>query len=663
MKVSCWSVACVCWLGLLAWSLPQSALGAPFPEEGEALIKQAVLRASDCIVRIETVGGLDLIDGELAGTGPTTGVIVSADGYIITSAYNFAANPASILVTLPGTDQRLPAEIVARDHLKQLTLLKVDAEGLLPAQPVPADEVRVGQWAVALGRTYAPSLPNVSLGLVSALGRVNGKAIQTDAKVSPANYGGPLIDLRGRVLGILVPLSPQGKGLTDGMNWYDSGIGFAIPLEDIFSKLETLQSGNDLHPGLMGVSFPGTAAFLAEPTVLEVRPNSPAAEAGFQKQDRVIRAEGKATPSVAALRQVLGRIYAGDTVSLTVLRDEEEVTLEVTLAEKLEAFHFGWLGVLPDRDASEPSVNQADSVENPGIELRYVFPDSPAESAGLQKRDRLLEIDGRAVTSLAELREILLVRKPDEELQVTFLRDTQPQEAAVRLGSLPQEIPDDVPRPTLTKPAEAGPQLTEKVGDVTLQVEGHERTARLYVPEDYNPAEAYGCLLWLSSNGEPIPAGQLAEWKRLCRTRGWLLLMPTAENLQPWSSDDTVWLMETLAETRRRYPLDAEKICLVTAGPTPTYLWQLALEHREHFRGILAFSVPARIRVPPNEPGRRFQTLLSDPSEQGKKVAPRLSELLTNEGYPITSADITVSTLSREDLDTLGHWLELFSSQ
>ncbi len=663
MKVSCWSVACVCWLGLLAWSLPPHAAGAPFPEEGEALIKQAVLSASDCIVRIETVGGLDLIDGELAGTGPTTGVIVSPDGYIITSAYNFAANPASILVTLPGSNQRLPAEIVARDHLKQLTLLKVDAEELQPAQPVSADEVRVGQWAVALGRTYAPSLPNVSLGLVSALGRVNGKAIQTDAKVSPANYGGPLIDLRGRVLGILVPLSPQGKGLTDGMNWYDSGIGFAIPLEDILAKLDTLQAGNDLHPGLMGVSFPGTAAFLAEPTVLEVRPNSPAAEAGFQKQDRVVRAEGKVIPSVAALRQVLGRTYAGDTVSLTVLRDEQEVTLQVTLAEKLEAFHFGWLGILPNRETSELSAAQADPENNPGIELLYIFPDSPAESAGLQKRDRLLAIDGRAVSTLAELREILLVKKPDEELQVKFQRAAEQQEVPIRLGSLPQQIPDDVPRPVFTKPGEQEPQPVEKVGDVTLQVEGHERTARLYVPEDYNPAEAYGCLVWLSSNGEPIPAGQLAEWKRLCRTRGWLLLMPTAENLQPWSSDDTAWLMETLAETRRRYPLDAEKICLVTAGRTPTYSWQLALEHREHFRGIVAFNVPARIRVPPNEPGQRFQTLLTDTSEQGQKVAPRLSELLTKEGYPITPAEITLSTLTGEDLDTLGHWLELFSSQ
>src|SRR5438045_3720475 len=83
--------------------------------------------------------------------------------------------------------------------------------------------------ALALGRTWASAdaPPSVSVGIISALDRIWGKAVQTDAKVSPVNYGGPLVDVQGRVQGILVPASPRGQDETAGHEWYDSGIGFA----------------------------------------------------------------------------------------------------------------------------------------------------------------------------------------------------------------------------------------------------------------------------------------------------------------------------------------------------------------------------------------------------------------------------------------------------
>ena len=89
--------------------------------------------------------------------------------------------------------------------------------------------MRVGQWAIAVGRTFESDRPNMAVGILSALDRVWGKAIQTDAAVSPNNYGGPLVDIRGRVLGVLVPLSPEAADEMAGVEWYDSGIGFAIP--------------------------------------------------------------------------------------------------------------------------------------------------------------------------------------------------------------------------------------------------------------------------------------------------------------------------------------------------------------------------------------------------------------------------------------------------
>ena len=109
-------------------------------------------------------------------------------------------------------------------------------------RPTSRSARRPSPWAARWTPTSS-SLPSVSVGIVSALDRIWGKAIQTDAKVSPTNYGGPLVDLQGRVQGVLVPASPQAEGETAGFEWYDSGIGFAIPLEDVYAVLPRLQAG------------------------------------------------------------------------------------------------------------------------------------------------------------------------------------------------------------------------------------------------------------------------------------------------------------------------------------------------------------------------------------------------------------------------------------
>ena len=220
-------------------------------------LEQKALRAAadqvaDCVVQIETIGGSEKVGKLLVGAGPTTGLIVSEDGLIVSDAFSFAQDPTSILVTLPDGKRR-PAKIISRDNSRMLVLLKVDTDTALRVPDAASiKEVNVGEWAVAVGRTFSPSNVNISVGIVSAKDRVWGKAIQTDAKISPANYGGPLVNLRGQVLGVLVPLSvdtelydARGKriplGITAGHEWYDSGIGFAIPFEDILTRLPQLQ--------------------------------------------------------------------------------------------------------------------------------------------------------------------------------------------------------------------------------------------------------------------------------------------------------------------------------------------------------------------------------------------------------------------------------------
>ena len=143
----------------------------------------------------------------------------------------------------------------------------------------------VGEWSLALGRTFDGTKPSISVGIISALNRVWGKAIQTDAKVSPNNYGGPLVDIRGRVLGVLVPMSPMGNNELAGVEWYDSGIGFAVPLEDINRALPRLEKGEDLHSGLLGISMKRGDMFADPAEIAAVQPKSPAYAAGFKAKD------------------------------------------------------------------------------------------------------------------------------------------------------------------------------------------------------------------------------------------------------------------------------------------------------------------------------------------------------------------------------------------
>ena len=167
--------------------------------------------------------------------------------------------------------------------------------------------MRVGQTVIAIGRTFEGDQPNVSRGMLSALGRIWGKAMQFDASASPNNYGGPLVDIRGRVLGVIVPLSPDSAQEVAGVEWYDSGIGFAIPAEHIQNILPRLKKGEDLRPGVAGFAMKNPNIYAGEAILGSCRVKSPAAEAGSEgrRQNRrnrrpknhpVGRSEGRNLP-------------------------------------------------------------------------------------------------------------------------------------------------------------------------------------------------------------------------------------------------------------------------------------------------------------------------------------------------------------------------------
>src|SRR4029079_4955080 len=205
------------------------------------------------------------------------------------SSFNFANKPTDIFVTIPGHPQRMVAKVIAHDQTRMLTLLKVDAKTLPVPPPFPKADVAVGLWALALGRTSDPDTdhpPSMSIGIVSAVNRIWGKAIQTDAKTSPINYGGALIAIDGRVFGGIVPMSNRAEGETAGVDVYDGGIGFAVPLEDVLAVVPRLKQGQDLRRGLLGITPQGTDVYNAPPVIGAIQPDSAAARAGMQVGDK-----------------------------------------------------------------------------------------------------------------------------------------------------------------------------------------------------------------------------------------------------------------------------------------------------------------------------------------------------------------------------------------
>lgn len=264
-----------------------------------------------------------------AEDAPTTGLVIDADGWVLTSTFNLGKRPKFVKVRL-ADGREFPATVTARDHSRGIALLKIPAKDLPVPEIADPAEARVGQWTLALGRSFGGKLPSVQYGILSAKERIMGRALQTDCALSPANYGGPLIDIGGRVLAINVPLSPDGDVIETGL--YDSGIGFAVPVADVTRRLDRLKKGEDLHPGFLGVLFEADKGGGAE--IKDVVKDGPAAKGGLQKGDLVTHVAGAAVDSTYKFRYEIGKRLAGDTVELTVKRKDQRLKLPVVLGKR-----------------------------------------------------------------------------------------------------------------------------------------------------------------------------------------------------------------------------------------------------------------------------------------------------------------------------------------
>ena len=429
-----------------------------------------------------------------------------------------------------------------------LVLLKVATETPLPVPvAVPRTEMQVGQWTVAVGRALSAQEISLSVGILSALDRIWGRAIQTDAKVSPSNYGGPLVDLHGRVLGVLVPLAPEEQTEVAGAEWYDSGIGFAVPLVDLQQRLDVLRSGRDLTPGILGIGLRSRDLYAEETEIAVVEVKSPAAEAGLRAGDRIVRVDATEIQRGVQLKHALGPLYAGDTVELVVLRDGTEIETKATLVDQLLPYERPFLGILPQSSAED------------GVPIRFVFPESGAAEAGLQPRDRIRTVAGKPVRDAAHLRTELANLQPQEEIRLDVERDGSFLSRKATLSGPPTEIPPQFP-PGENLPEAAGGSF--ETGVIEVRIAEHANSCSAYVPEEYDGRRPYGLLVSLAPPGSEDPIEFLDPWKEVCARHDLILLTPQSQDAQRWMPTEVDFVRKTIDQILGRYRVDRSRVAV-----------------------------------------------------------------------------------------------------
>lgn len=293
-------------------------------------VRTAVAEVEPFVVQVQPIGGTQqqgLNARGLNARGPTSGIYLPAQACVVTSSYRTV--DAAGLIVFFSDGSRSPATVVASDTDRRITLLRVsDPPATIQGGPSlinSTEPLQVGQTLVAVGRVYRADKPNLAVGILSAKQRLHGRALQTDAATSPANYGGPLVDLKGQIVGVLTPLSPSGGGLegtggADGTGWYDSGVGFAVPWPDIDHRLPRLLAGETFHKGRLGLSLRPGNPHLQAPVIAKLHPQGPAIVAGIKVGDTIMSLDDQPTPTKTAFRFALAGCNADDAVVVHVER-------------------------------------------------------------------------------------------------------------------------------------------------------------------------------------------------------------------------------------------------------------------------------------------------------------------------------------------------------
>lgn len=304
------------------------------------VVTAVATKAVSSVVGITTVQGpTNFFNEQIEGLG--SGVVVDSSGYILTNSHVVGDGNVNQIDVLFENGDQLSGELLWNDSLLDLAVVKVNASGLDIAELGNSDLLQVGELAVAIGNPLGLEFQRtVTSGVISGLHRsirigpsvVMEDLIQTDASINHGNSGGPLLNSQGQVIGINTAKVQGGEGL-----------GFAIPINSVKQIIENVVNNGDYSSVYIG--FTGMDLEMYERTmgvdlrvdsgvaVDEVIPNSPAANSGLQSQDVILEIDGEPIESMSTLRRLLLGYTIGDSASLLVSRDGEELEFQITFID------------------------------------------------------------------------------------------------------------------------------------------------------------------------------------------------------------------------------------------------------------------------------------------------------------------------------------------
>jgi serine protease Do len=376
----------------------------------------------------------------------------------------------------------------------------------------------------------------------------------------------------------------------------------------------------------------------------------------LQPGDEIIEADGKPVRWQLQLRHVLGPKYDFDTVSLKVKRGDKVLEFpNVPLSRPKEPLRPVFAGILPVRDDALP-----------GVEIRYVFPKSPAEVAGLRAGDRIVRVDNTLIQNAQHLRQVLASFQPGAEVQCTLIRtedkDKKPalQTVTLKLAEASVEIPEKLPpatkkqgleirsvyapgilkgqEPFFIRPPKAKPPVPPP-GKPGLHREKDQASGReywLYVPDTYTADVAHGLLIWLHPPGNPMEEMIRKVWEPWCKSHAWIVYAPKTENPTGWLTSDSDAIVQDLRHILSQYRVDPQRIVAHGLGNGGSFALYLAYDARDLIRGVVTVGAALASRIPDYDPGQPLAVFCiaggRDPEIEALRNVPRE---LQRRHYPV----------------------------
>jgi len=362
--------------------------------------------------------------------GVGSGFVISDDGFVLTNAH-VVEGADEVVVTL--TDRReFKAKVLGSDTRSDVALLKVEARNLPSVRIGDSSKIRVGEWVIAIGSPF--NLENtVTAGIISAKARDTGEylpLIQSDVAVNPGNSGGPLINMRGEVIGI----NSQIATLSGAFN----GISFAVPIDEVMRVADQIRKTGKVTRGRLGVQISEVTTDVAESLglgrargaeVAMVEPGGPADKAGVKVGDIILKFNGKDIDRSSDLPRLVGGSTIGSRATVTVWRRGSQIDLPVTIVE-LQEEKSPTAKATPKKPAPDQAPNalglhvsdlsaaqKRDLKTEAGVLVE--FAEGRAASAGIRQGDVILQMNNVEITSAGQFNG--LVAKLDAKKPVALL--------------------------------------------------------------------------------------------------------------------------------------------------------------------------------------------------------------------------------------------------